>query len=228
MSHKKKTKAKTSKPLASEPPTPELPTFRHFPRLPAELRVMVWNYALAYESSQMHIVMDIRDKDIQGRQREVVWLLLRPDILSSIIGACTESRDMALKVYTTVLMPRSILPGCVRVNLARATLVHIFYNNPLPCKQSVRLTEEQRGSIRKMVRVNANYHPPCAPRRKVAPQDPLFPNLELREVMEVGFYNGREALGAVRTMTTKAFVRKTRKAQIKRHEEYIAQNKPVA
>ncbi|KAI2472733.1 hypothetical protein F4781DRAFT_319597 [Annulohypoxylon bovei var. microspora] len=167
-------------------------SFRLFPRLPPELRHMIWREALCVEGDNQYIRVGNHSMPSSS-----VFDTLNPsrDIASLIIRVCRESRVLAKAFYPTVLSVYSTrqredfrgrmkkrLKGCVRVNLERATLVSFVaqYNRlpPPPVRfQTNVLTNQQLGLVRNLS--HFNFHSvftSIVPRSCTLP--PQYPNLE--------------------------------------------------
>ncbi|KAI0892508.1 hypothetical protein F4806DRAFT_505470 [Annulohypoxylon nitens] len=114
--------------------------FQFFPRLPAELRIMIWREALEFESRTQCIqVHPLTNFEV---------LLPRRETVTRIIWACSESRALAdefyphiLAVYPPGIEGRIKSKGCIRINLERVTLVQLR-NTPLACPERCTRTPE--------------------------------------------------------------------------------------
>ncbi|KAL5326873.1 hypothetical protein ACEPPN_004562 [Leptodophora sp. 'Broadleaf-Isolate-01'] len=78
--------------------TPSTLTFHPFPRLPLELRTMIWNFG----ARQVRVVeiglIDAKYKGIGSVQR-----LTSKTLVSGMLHACAASREMGVKRYEKII-----------------------------------------------------------------------------------------------------------------------------
>ncbi|KAI2617733.1 hypothetical protein GGS26DRAFT_576157 [Hypomontagnella submonticulosa] len=171
--------------------------FTLFPRLPPELRLMIWKEALVYESSRHYIACGShRAKRKIEKTGYSVWLRPTPDIASVILRVCCESRALALEFYPNVLPVRLVEihrkarekeRGCVHLDLKRVRLAHLPRLPLTDDKQMMTriLTMEERNSVRNIVslRIPSLYVYPEFNNSTKARR--LFPKLESTEYLGI-------------------------------------------